>query len=122
LNLSRSVGRTRSLGGRGVRFVAGVLVVGIVGLTAGAVLGTASGGPTEVTISVPGALNLSVYCGGKHTHFADGESVTFHPEGTSCDLEAPLSQVMPLRGRVELTRASKYRCAREQMDLVCSPD
>ena len=102
--------------------MAGVALVGALCLATGAVIGTASGGPAgEVTIHVPGALNVSAYCGGNKTHFADGEAVTFLPEGTMCDLEAPLSQVMPLRGQIELSRATSYRCERRAMDLICEP-
>jgi hypothetical protein len=88
----------------------------------GAAVGTAwgEGRPSWVTVSVPGAMNVSAYCGGE-TRFADGEQISFSPELEGCDLEAPLSPVMPLRGHLTLTRATEYVCARKGMDLECSP-
>jgi hypothetical protein len=96
----------------------GAGLIGALVLGTGAVLASSSEGGA-VTIRVPGAINISAYCGGEQTHFADGEQITFVPEGNRCDLEAPLSQVMPLRGQIDLGRSSTYRCDRDGMDLVC---
>lgn len=85
----------------------------------GALLGTAAGGGAEVTLEVEGALNVSAYCGGEDTHFAEGEALTFVPEAARCDLEAPLSPQMPLRGQVVLDGGGRYRCDRRDMSLVC---
>lgn len=94
------------------------LVVVAVGAAVGNAWGEAR--PTWVTISVPGAMNVSAYCGGE-TRFADGEEISFSPEHGACELEAPLSPVMPLRGSFELSRADRYVCDRDGMDLVCHP-
>lgn len=89
------------------------------GLGTGAVLHSA--GPAgPITLSVPGAMNLAVHCGGDATYFADGEQIEFVPEGTTCDIEAPLSPVMPVRGELELGWASRYKCTRHAMELVCA--
>lgn len=97
----------------------GVLgLVSILGLGTGAVLHTA--GPAgPVVLTVPGAMNLSVHCGGEVTHFADGEQIEFVPDGPSCDIEAPLSPVMPVRGALTVGWSSKYECSRHAMELVC---
>src|SRR5690349_10565562 len=99
--------------------IAVAAILGGLGLGTGAALHTRSGPPAEVTITVPGAMNLAVYCGGADTHFADGSTITFAPAGADCDLEAPLSAAMPLRTRFQLTGASDYQCDRTGMDLVC---
>lgn len=96
------------------------LALGVVAI--GAAVGTAWGEarPSWVTVSVPGAMNVSAFCGGE-TRFADGEQISFSPEHEVCDLEAPLSPVMPLRGQLTLSRATSYVCEREGMDLDCHP-
>jgi hypothetical protein len=88
----------------------------------GAAVSTAwgEGRPSWVTVSVPGAMNVSAYCGGE-TRFADGEQISFSPEHETCELEAPLSPVMPLRGQLTLSRATAYVCDRKGMDLECRP-
>lgn len=99
----------------------GLLGATAVVLVAGAVVGTVAFGearPTWVTVSVPGAQNVAVYCGGE-TRFADGEQISFSPEGSHCELEAPLSAAMPLRGRFEIHRNAEIKCARHDMDLTC---
>ena len=97
----------------------GVAVVVVAG---GALLGTAAEGSHggEVTLTVVGALNVSAYCGGEETHFAEGTSLTFVPEKADCDVEAPLSPTMPLRGRVHLDQAGAWRCDRRDMSVVCA--
>jgi hypothetical protein len=105
--------RKRAWGG-----VVAVMIVGAMALGTGAALHTGRrGGP--ITITVPGAMNLAVYCGGDDTSFADGPTITFAPEGPRCDIEAPLSAAMPLRARLELTGAADYQCDRTGIDLVC---
>jgi hypothetical protein len=99
--------------------VGAVAVVVALGLGTGAALHRNKA--ARVTITVPGAANLSVYCGGADTEFSDGPTITFSPEGTDCDLEAPLSAAMPLRTRLELTGAAEYRCDRTGIDLLCRP-
>ncbi len=99
-------------------------IVGATGvvLAAGAIVGTVAFGearPSWVTITVPGAQNISVYCGGD-TYHADGEQLSFSPEGSHCELEAPLSAAMPLRGTFEIEKNAQIKCAREDMDLRCS--
>jgi hypothetical protein len=106
------------MGSRWTPVVAAVLV-GALAVGTGAALHTASARGGSVTLEVPGAMNLAVYCGGEETHFADGTSITFTPAGDDCDIEAPLSAAMPLRSRVQLEGAGTYRCDRVAMDLVC---
>lgn len=103
-----------------MRFVKVVAPLLLVVVAVAAVVGNAwgDGRPGWVTVSVPGAMNISVYCGGE-TRFADGEHISFSPERVDCDIEAPLSAVMPLRGRISLSRESAYLCDRDGMDLVC---
>lgn len=99
-----------------------VLLCGVLG-AGGVLLPTSAGGHTTgpITVTVPGALNISLHCGGEETHHANGSSTSFTPDGSLCDVEAPLSPVMPLRGQLELTGASAYTCARSGMELSCSP-
>ncbi|MEQ1506106.1 MAG: hypothetical protein ABMB14_27990 [Myxococcota bacterium] len=75
-----------------------------------------------MTLTVPGAMNLAVHCGGDDTYFADGEQITFVPDGPRCDVEAPLSPVMPVRGMLDVGRSGGYRCVRKAMELVCAPE
>lgn len=90
-------------------------------VAAGTWLSNANGGPSgEVTIEVPGAASIAVHCGGDETHHGDGPSISFQPDGTRCDIEAPLTAVLPLRGELELGRATRYKCVRDHMDLACS--
>jgi len=89
------------------------------GLLFGALTGCgAANGPA--TLTVPGALTVSVYCGGETAH-ADGNVVQFTPAGRLCEVEAPLSHAMPLRGRLQVRGGGNYRCERHPsgMDLVC---
>lgn len=93
----------------------------LLGLGTGTMIHTASGSSGgSVRIKVPGAMNLSVHCGGTVTHFADGELIEFIPEGDRCDIEAPLSPVMPVRGELALGRSLDYECTRRAMELVCT--
>ena len=95
-------------------------LVSLLGLGTGTMIHTASGSPGGVVrLTVPGAMNLSVHCGGTVTHFADGDHIEFSPEGPSCDLEAPLSPVMPVRGELVLGRSLDYECTRHAMELIC---
>lgn len=90
-------------------------------LVGGAIAGTVAFGdarPTWVTVTVPGAQNVSVYCGGE-TRFADGEQISFSPDSSHCELEAPLSAAMPLRGRFEIRGNADIHCDRHDMDLSC---
>ncbi len=102
---------------------AGALVValGIVGFMAPKQAGGTHDGPVSVT--VPGAMSLSIHCGGDDTTHANGEQATFTPDGNRCDIEAPLTAVMPLRGTLELDGHRAYECARDSsgMELVCGP-
>ena len=72
-------------------------------------------------LTVPGALRLAVHCGGAHTVHQRGETAEFVPVGSVCEIEAPLSPVMPLRGQLQVTRSRFYRCERAGMDLQCGP-
>ncbi len=101
----------------------GVFVVALIG-AGGAMLPQAAGGhhTGPVTITVPGALNLSLHCGGDETHHSDGPSAQVVPDGHLCDVEAPLSPAMPLRGQLEITGAASYTCARDGMELDCRAD
>jgi hypothetical protein len=99
-------------------------VAGGVILLSGTVLllGTASGEASgDVSVKVPGAVSISVFCGGEQTWHGDGDVITFVPDGQHCEIEAPLSAVMPLRGSLELNHAATYECGRVRMDLVCKP-
>lgn len=72
-----------------------------------------------VSLYVPGAMNLAVYCGGE-THFAEGEWIEFLPESDQCDIEAPLSAVMPVRGRLVIDGSARYQCRRRAMEFICA--
>lgn len=72
-----------------------------------------------ITVTVPGAVSVSVYCGGDETAHGKQGEVTFTPEGATCYVEAPLTPVMPLRGAFELGAANSYRCERDNVELVC---
>ena len=72
-----------------------------------------------ISIYVPGAANLAVYCGGEETHFADGEWIELLPEGPECELEGPLSSIMPVRGHLRLDGSARYQCTRRAMEYVC---
>lgn len=72
-----------------------------------------------VTLECPGALNIAVYCGGAQTHFADGAVITFVPESSDCELEAPLSAQMPLRSSIHLDAPGAWRCDRVAEDWIC---
>lgn len=101
----------------------------ILGLLAGSFLAGCSdppGPPVEVTVHVPGAIQISAHCGGETTYRTQGanqDTLTFQTgvgDTTTCELEAPLSPVMPLRGQLLLSRDSwTYRCDRDGVVLVC---
>jgi len=114
-----------------VAMVAGLTLV--LGLLAGAMLGGCGpsgppGPPPEVTVKVPGAIQVSVFCGGDTTYRTEGPNVdtlVFEPgpaDTTHCEIEAPLSPVMPLRGTLTLSRAWSYRCDRDGVVLACRDD
>ena len=99
----------------------------VLGIAAGAFLwsGPSDALPSPVTLFVPGAINIHVYCGGASTFMTDrGEhdSLDFAPDGASCDVEASLSPVMPLRGSLQLGASARYRCVRQGVDLICGAD
>lgn len=81
--------------------------------------GRAPDGP--ITLQVPGALRISAHCGGDDTVHQRGDTAEFVPQGPRCEIEAPLSPVMPLYGQLELTSARSYRCERAGMELRCAP-
>jgi hypothetical protein len=91
-------------------------------LGTGMVLGTQTGEAAgDISVRVKGAVSVSVFCGGEHTWHTDGELLTFSPDGARCEIEAPLSAVMPLRGTLEIEGSARsYECGRVRMDLVCS--
>jgi hypothetical protein len=88
----------------------------------GMVLGTQTGEAAgDISVRVAGAVSISVFCGGEQTWHTDGDLLTFAPDGRQCEIEAPLSAVMPLRGTLELEGSKKsYECGRVRMDLVCT--
>ncbi|MBX2796022.1 MAG: hypothetical protein KTR31_00095 [Myxococcales bacterium] len=73
----------------------------------------------RITIRVPGALTLSVHCGGTETTHAKGELVSLVPHSPHCHIEAPLSPNMPIRSDVTLSGGSRYVCDRDGTELVC---
>ena len=75
--------------------------------------------PTVVTIHVPGARTISVYCGGDDTVHADGDEAQVEPATSHCHIEAPLSPVMPLRGELQVGASDRVECLRENMTLIC---
>jgi hypothetical protein len=96
-----------------------VAILGIAGLAIGA--GAVPSRAGAITITVPGAMSLAVHCGGDETHFADGDEIRVVPEGQSCDIEAPLSPVMPVRGELRVDGwSAAYRCQRKAMELHCT--
>lgn len=98
-----------------------VIVLGVLGIMAPKQAGGTHDGP--VTVTVPGAMSLSIHCGGDDTTHANGEQATFTPDGSRCDIEAPLTAVMPLRGTLELDGSRRYVCGRDGsgMELACAP-
>jgi hypothetical protein len=103
-----------------LRRLAAVLGGGVALGSAGLAIGAGGGHTGAITITVPGAMNLAVHCGGEETHFSDGDVIRLVPEGTTCDIEAPLSPVMPVRGELAVDGwSSGYRCRRKAMELDC---
>ncbi len=76
--------------------------------------------PGPITVEVPGAISLSVYCGGDETAHGERAEVSFTPAGGTCYVEAPLTPAMPLRGQFELAEANHYRCVRDNVALSCT--
>jgi len=72
-----------------------------------------------ITVRVPGARTVSVYCGGEPTVHADGSEARIEPRDTHCFIEAPWSPAMPLRGEFDLTGRPVVECRRDNMKLVC---
>jgi hypothetical protein len=100
----------------------------VLGVAAGGMLWSSPSGtpslPASVSLHVPGAISVHVYCGGKETFMTpkgEHDTLSFAPDGASCDVEAPLSPVMPLRGRLQVGDATRYRCVRQGVDLICGP-
>jgi hypothetical protein len=74
-----------------------------------------------VTVEVPGAIAVSVYCGGDETTHVSGTEATLTPSERTCYVEAPLTPVMPLRGSFSVGSAASYRCERDNVALSCTP-
>ena len=100
-----------------------VRIAAIAGVAAGGLLWSSPGPrlPPSVELHVPGAISVHVYCGGETFMTAKGvfDTLTFSPDGARCDVEAPLSPVMPLRGTLEIGGGDRYRCVRQGIDLIC---
>jgi hypothetical protein len=91
----------------------------LLGLGTGFILGSQLGaGEGVVDLQVPGALSISVFCGGATTH-ATGTSVAFVAANVDCEVEAPLSASMPLRGQLWVGQPGAYRCTRDSSHLSC---
>lgn len=104
------------------RYAVALAVVAALGIGTGAlVLPSSSSASGPVTVRVPGAISVAVHCGGNTVH-GDGEEISFTPADPLCDIEAPLTPVMPLRGQLQVGSARAYSCARKGMDLDCSPE
>jgi len=85
------------------------------GFMAGQQLG---GGEGVVELEVPGAVAISAFCG-KATVHGNGTKVSFVTSAAQCEIEAPLSPAMPLRGKLDVSRPGKYRCKHESTQLDC---
>lgn len=101
--------------------VAGAAAVTLVlGLAAGALLGSRLGGSAgAVSLHVNGAMALTVFCGTTTVH-SDGTDVDFLARDEPCEVEAALSPVMPVRGQLYVTSPGAYRCTRDGTVLICS--
>lgn len=99
----------------------------VLGLATGAmVFGNVGGGASAaahpITLTVPGAMQINVFCGGSVTERsaeATPETLTFVPAGPTCDVEAPLTPAIPLRGELAVGPGDAYLCVRSGLDLVC---
>ncbi len=96
-----------------------VALFGVLSGGAGLSVAVARSGPAAVTIHVPGARNISVYCGGDQTIHADGDEVTLEPTTPHCVLVAPWTAVMPLRGELAVGNRSRVECLRSNLTLRC---
>ncbi|MEM6931518.1 MAG: hypothetical protein AAF602_31600 [Myxococcota bacterium] len=74
--------------------------------------------PAEIVVRVPGARNVSIYCGGDETVHARGSEARIAPATRQCVLTAPWTPVMPLRGEFEVA-GSVVECRRVNMRLRC---
>jgi hypothetical protein len=99
--------------------IGGLLLV--LGLASGAMLFGGGGAalPASVELEVPGAMSVSAYCGGDTTHREEGTVLRWQPAGARCDIEAPLTPSIPLRGVLEVGQSARYTCVRHHLDLVC---
>ncbi|MEN0061722.1 MAG: hypothetical protein AAGA48_06195 [Myxococcota bacterium] len=93
----------------------GMLIVVGLGLSAAVAQNT----PALITVHVPGAQTVAVYCGGEDTVHAKGEVVAFAPASLQCFIEAPWTAAMPLRGEFRVGRSSQLLCRRANMTLRC---
>jgi hypothetical protein len=64
-------------------------------------------------------MALSVFCGDTTVH-SDGTDIAFLARDETCEIEAALSPVMPIRGQVFVTSPGAYRCTRDGTALICA--
>jgi hypothetical protein len=103
-----------------VRLAGTAAITLLLGLGAGFLVGTqAAGQGGAVELHVPGAMNISVFCGEETVH-GQGTRVRFLARDRECEVEISLSPVMPLRGSLQVAGPGAYRCQREGMELLCS--
>ena len=92
----------------------------LLGLAAGWMVGGRLGAKDgAVDLHVSGAMALTVFCDGTTVN-RDGTDIRFLARDESCEIEAALSPVMPIRGQVFVTSPGRYRCSRDGTDLICS--
>lgn len=101
----------------------------VLGLATGAMVFGGRAGPSApatpsgpITVTVPGAMLVSAFCGSGETARSSTDTLTFVPAGTTCDIEAPLTPAIPLRGQLAVGSSDAYRCVRAGLDLVCGVD
>lgn len=91
-----------------------MLILGAVGCSSGTPEGA-------ITLTVPGALRIAAHCGGEETVHQRGDTAEFVPAGPLCEIEAPMSPVLPLYGQLRVGSERAYRCERHGVDLECGP-
>jgi hypothetical protein len=102
-----------------VRLAGTAVVTLLLGLGAGSLLTPGGSGLAGAyTLTVEGTLRTSVTCGTTTVH-TEGPEARFLAEPGSCEVEAMLSPVMPIRGRVTLSGPGSYTCTRVEVDLHC---
>lgn len=100
--------------------VGGAAVIGLAaGFGVAQATATSSAEPLVVDLHVAGAQSISVYCAGTTVN-TDGTDVTFVAEQGPCQVEAPLTAAMPLKGEMHVSVRGRYSCDRRNDELICA--